>query len=63
MFVNHSSMLVILHLTQSYIGIESSICRSANLVTSKMGAGILLRGILDLEIDEDAIPDPDPDEA
>ncbi|KAG8908600.1 hypothetical protein FRB99_004888 [Tulasnella sp. 403] len=41
--------------------IEASICRSGNLVTSKIGAEVVLRSVLNLPIDEDAIPEGDPD--
>ncbi|KAG9046660.1 hypothetical protein FS837_003907 [Tulasnella sp. UAMH 9824] len=43
--------------------IEAANCRSGYLVTNKLGAKLVLRGILDLPIDEDAIPDPDPEVA
>ncbi|KAG8949918.1 hypothetical protein FRC04_008221 [Tulasnella sp. 424] len=43
--------------------IEAAACRSGYLVTSKLGAKLVLRGILNLPIDEDDIPDPDPEAA
>ncbi|KIO18194.1 hypothetical protein M407DRAFT_32131 [Tulasnella calospora MUT 4182] len=43
--------------------IEAANCRSGYLVTNKLGAKLVLRGILDLPIDEDEIPDPDPEVA
>lgn len=41
-----------------YPGTQSAYCKESNLVSSKFGAQILLRGILGLPIDEDAIPAP-----
>ncbi|KAG9001135.1 hypothetical protein FRB90_011666 [Tulasnella sp. 427] len=43
--------------------IEAANCRSGYLVTNKLGAKLILRSILDLPIDEDEIPDPDPEVA
>ncbi|KAG9006140.1 hypothetical protein FRB94_000965, partial [Tulasnella sp. JGI-2019a] len=40
--------------------IEDSECKEGNLVASKTGAKLVLRAILDLPIDENAIPDVDP---
>ena len=36
-------------------GIEAAVCRGGNLVVSKVGAAVVLRSILALEIDEDAL--------
>ncbi|KAG8912308.1 hypothetical protein FRC01_005168 [Tulasnella sp. 417] len=43
--------------------IEAANCRSGYLVTNKLGAKLVLQSILDLPIDEDAIPDADPEVA
>lgn len=42
-------------------GIDSPACRESNEVSSKLGAQVILRGVLGLTIDLDAIPDIDPD--
>lgn len=41
------------------LGIESALCREGNVVSSKMGAQIVIMGILNMPIDEIAIPDQD----
>lgn len=38
------------------IGIRSALCKEGNIVSSKLGAQIIIRGILGLPIDEQAIP-------
>lgn len=43
-------------------GIEGANCRSGNLVFSKLGAQWVLRSVLDLPIDEDVVPDADPED-
>lgn len=40
-------------------GVEDSECREGNLVSSKLGAKLVLRTILDLPINEEEIPDRD----
>lgn len=50
-------------IVSSSLGIEAANCRSGYLVTNKLGATLVLRAILNLPIDEDAIPDPDPEVA
>jgi hypothetical protein len=37
-------------------GVQSTSCREANQVSSKLGAGIIIKGILGLTIDQDTIP-------
>ena len=41
------------------IGIHSSYCKEQNLVSSKVGACIVLKGVLGLPIDEDLIEQSD----
>ena len=40
------------------VGIRSAYCKEGNVVSSKLGAQIVIRGILGLPIDMDSIPDP-----
>ena len=40
-------------------GIQSPYCKEGNVVSSKLGAQIIIRGLLGLPIDLDSIPDPD----
>ncbi len=47
--------------TDFSLGIISSYCKENNDVASKLGAQVLLRGILGLPIDLDAIPEQDID--
>lgn len=37
-------------------GVHSPLCKEGNKVSSKLGAQLILRGILGLEIDVDSIP-------
>jgi DEAD/DEAH box helicase domain-containing protein len=37
-------------------GVQSPLCKVGNQVSSKLGARLILRGILGLEIDVDGIP-------
>jgi DEAD/DEAH box helicase domain-containing protein len=37
-------------------GVQSPLCKVGSRVSSKLGARLILRGILGLEIDVDAIP-------
>lgn len=39
------------------LGIHSATCREENKVSSKVGALLILRGILDLEINAESIPE------
>ena len=39
------------------LGIHSATCREENKVSSKVGALLILRGILDLEINVESIPE------
>lgn len=38
------------------IGVQSANCKESNVVSSKLGARVVLRGLLDLPLEEDAIP-------
>ena len=42
-----------------FAGIESALCREGNVVSSKVGAQIVIMGILNMPVDEGAIPDQD----
>lgn len=48
------------HSTFFPIGVDSPACKEANEVSSKLGAQVILCGILGLTIDLNAIPDYDP---
>ena len=37
-------------------GVQSSTCKESNIVSSKLGARVVLRGLLNLPMEEDAIP-------
>lgn len=39
------------------LGIHSATCREENKVSSKVGALLILRGILDLEINAESVPE------
>jgi DEAD/DEAH box helicase domain-containing protein len=39
------------------LGITSPVCSEGNIVTSKIGAAIILKSILNMEIDIDSLPD------
>ena len=39
-----------------FLGVQSAVCKEGNEVSSKIGAQIILRAILGLEIDADSIP-------
>jgi hypothetical protein len=43
------------------LGVDSPTCKERNEVSSKLGAQVVLRGILGYSINLDAIPDMDPD--
>lgn len=47
------------HIDYDLPGIRSAFCKQGNVVSSKLGAQIVLRGIMGLPIDIDAIPDPE----
>ena len=49
----------ILKLLNCFLGITSAFCKEQNLVSSKIGARIVIRGILGLPIDVEAIPEGD----
>jgi len=51
-----STTIVSSHLTQTGVGIDSPFCKEGNEVSSKTGAQVILRGILNMPIDLDAIP-------
>jgi DEAD/DEAH box helicase domain-containing protein len=38
------------------LGIHSSACREKNEISSKLGALLVLRGVLDIHVDPDSIP-------
>jgi len=38
-------------------GITSSVCREGNVVSSKIGAGVILKSFLNMEIDVDNLPE------
>lgn len=44
--------------SHNFKGIRSAYCKEGNVVSSKLGAQIVIRGILGLPIDMDSIPDP-----
>ena len=37
-------------------GITSPVCKEGNIVTSKIGAGIILKSLLNIDIDVDNLP-------
>ena len=39
------------------LGITSPVCSEGNIVASKFGAAIILKSILNIEIDVDSLPD------
>jgi hypothetical protein len=43
-------------LTQENTGVQSPSCKEGNQVSSKLGARVILRGILGLDVDADSIP-------
>ena len=45
--------------TKAHLGITSPVCSEGNIVTSKIGAGVILKAILNLDIDIDKLPDGD----
>lgn len=38
------------------VGCQSATCKESNIVSSKLGARVVLRGLLNLPMEEDAIP-------
>lgn len=38
------------------LGITSPVCSESNIVTSKVGAGIILKSLLNIDIDVDRLP-------
>ena len=40
----------------SWTGVQSVMCKESNIVSSKLGARVALRGLLNLSMEEDAIP-------
>lgn len=42
--------------THPISGVQSATCKEANQVSSKIGGGIIIKGILGLSIDPDTIP-------
>jgi DEAD/DEAH box helicase domain-containing protein len=43
-------------MTSTTTGVQNAACKEGNLVCSKIGAHIILRGLLGMEVDADAIP-------
>jgi hypothetical protein len=41
------------------IGITSPVCYEGNIVTSKIGAGVILKALLNIDIDVNALPEGD----
>ena len=41
------------------LGITSPVCSEGNIVTSKIGAGVILKALLNIRIDVDTLPDGD----
>jgi len=39
------------------VGITSSVCKEGNIVSSKIGAGVILKSFLNMEIDVDNLPE------
>jgi DEAD/DEAH box helicase domain-containing protein len=40
-------------------GIVSPVCKEGNIVTSKVGAGVILKTLLNMDIDVEMLPDGD----
>jgi DEAD/DEAH box helicase domain-containing protein len=38
-------------------GITSSVCKEGNIVSSKIGAGVILKSFLNMEVDVDNLPE------
>ena len=49
---------VLFHISRTYVlGITSPVCSEGNIVTSKIGAAIILKSLLNIELNVDSLPD------